>query len=98
MHKTHDPDHYRIVFFSSAPIGVPFLEALVHDKRFEVVGVVTQADKPSGRGMEMGENIIKKEAKKLFLSSFTKLLSSSSKSFLSSKGIETFREGEGERG
>lgn len=49
MHKTYDPDHYRIVFFSSAPIGVPFLEALVNDKRFEVVGVVTQCDKPAGR-------------------------------------------------
>jgi len=48
-HKKYDPDHYRVVFFSSAPIGVPFLEALAHDKRFEVVGVVTQCDKPSGR-------------------------------------------------
>lgn len=59
MHKTYDPDHYRVVFFSSAPIGVPFLEQLAHDKRFDVVGVVTQCDKPSGRGMEMCENIIK---------------------------------------
>ncbi|MCX6825277.1 MAG: membrane protein insertion efficiency factor YidD [candidate division SR1 bacterium] len=79
MHKTYDPEHYRIVFFSSAPIGVPFLEGLTKDKRFEVVGVVTQCDKPSGRGMEMNENIIKKEAKKIF--------SSSSNSF-------SFREGE----
>ncbi|MEI6672954.1 MAG: membrane protein insertion efficiency factor YidD [bacterium] len=47
--KTYDPDHYRVVFFSSAPIGVPFLETLAHDKRFEIVGVVTQCDKPSGR-------------------------------------------------
>ncbi|MEI8009189.1 MAG: membrane protein insertion efficiency factor YidD [bacterium] len=49
MHKKHDPDHYRVVFFSSAPIGVPFLEQLTDDKRFEVVGIVTQCDKPSGR-------------------------------------------------
>jgi putative component of membrane protein insertase Oxa1/YidC/SpoIIIJ protein YidD len=62
----HDPDHYRIVFFSSAPIGVPFLHTLAHDKRFEVVGVVTQPDKPSGRGMELHENIIKTEARKIF--------------------------------
>ncbi|MEI7919297.1 MAG: membrane protein insertion efficiency factor YidD [bacterium] len=47
--KTYDPDHYRVVFFSSAPIGIPFLEALNNDKRFEVVGVVTQCDKPIGR-------------------------------------------------
>ena len=65
MHKTYDPDHYRVVFFSSAPIGVPFLERLAEDKRFEVVWVVTQCDKPSGRWMEMGENIIKSVAKKI---------------------------------
>jgi len=81
MHKTYDPDHYRVVFFSSAPIGVPFLEHLAHDKRFDVVGVVTQCDKPSGRGMEMGENIIKETAKKLFSWSDNELFSSSSHSF-----------------
>jgi hypothetical protein len=36
-HKHYDPDHYRVVFFSSAPIGVPFLEQLAKDKRFDVV-------------------------------------------------------------
>jgi hypothetical protein len=35
--KMYDPDHYRVVFFSSAPIGVPFLKELMNDKRFEVV-------------------------------------------------------------
>ena len=65
MHKNYDPDHYRVVFFSSAPIGVPFLERLANDKRFEVVWVVTQCDKPSGRWMEMRENIIKETANKL---------------------------------
>ncbi len=69
MHKTYDPEHYRVVFFSSAPIGVPFLQHLADDKRFEVVWVVTQCDKPSGRWMEMNENIIKSEANKLFSSS-----------------------------
>ena len=65
MTINHDPAHYRIVFCSSAPIGVPFLQALANDKRFEVVGVVTQPDKPSGRGMELHENIIKTEAKQI---------------------------------
>lgn len=65
MHKTYDPDHYRIIFFSSAAIGVPFMETLAQDKRFEIVGVVTQSDKPSGRGMEINENIIKTKAKQL---------------------------------
>jgi len=64
--KTYDPDHYRVVFFSSAPIGIPFLEALNNDKRFEVVGVVTQCDKPVGRWMDICENIIKKTAKHIF--------------------------------
>ncbi|MEI7557399.1 MAG: hypothetical protein WCJ45_00665 [bacterium] len=49
MHKKYDPDHYRVVFFSSAPIGVPFLKALVENTRFDVVGIVTQCDKPAGR-------------------------------------------------
>lgn len=62
----YDPDHYKIVFFSSAPIGVPFLQALANDKKFEITWVVTQCDKPQGRGMKMCENIIKTEAKKLF--------------------------------
>lgn len=65
-HKHYDPAHYRIVFFSSAPIGVPFLKQLAKDKRFEVVWVVTQYDKPAGRWMSMCENIIKKEAKHIF--------------------------------
>jgi methionyl-tRNA formyltransferase len=63
MTINYDPDHYKIVFFSSAPIGVPFLQELAKDKRFEIVWVVTQCDKPQGRGMEMCENIIKAEGK-----------------------------------
>lgn len=65
MQKQYDPDHYRVVFCSSAPIGVPFLQILFHDKRFEIVGVVTMPDAPSGRGMEMHENVIKIESKKI---------------------------------
>jgi putative component of membrane protein insertase Oxa1/YidC/SpoIIIJ protein YidD len=63
--KMYDPEYYRIVFFSSAPIGVPFLEELTKDKRFEIVGVVTQTDKPVGRGLHLQENIIKTKAKEL---------------------------------
>ena len=51
MQKIYDPEYYRVVFFSSAPIGTPFLTALHQDPRFEVVGVVTQQDKPVGRGL-----------------------------------------------
>lgn len=69
MQKIYDPEHYRVVFFSSAPIGVPFLEALAADKRFEVVGVVTQENKPVGRGLKLTPNIIKQTALDLGLSS-----------------------------
>lgn len=72
MHKIYDPDHYRVVFFSSAPIGVPFLQRLADDKRFEITGVVTMPDAPSGRGMQLQENIIKQKAKKLVVPPLTK--------------------------
>ena len=61
--KKYDPSSYRVVFFSSSPIGVPFLHSLATDKRFDLVGVVTMPDAPVGRGMKVQENVIKKEAK-----------------------------------
>jgi len=66
MNKIYDPEFYKVVFFSSAPIGVTFLEELSKDKRFEIVGVVTQCDKPAGRWMEMCQNIIKTTSKNIF--------------------------------
>ncbi len=69
MTKTYDPVSYRIVFASSAPIGVPFMTALASDPRFDIVGVVTQPDQPSWRGLKMHENIIKTEAQKLLTNS-----------------------------
>lgn len=68
MQKIYDPSHYRIVFVSSAQIGVPFLKELVADQRFEVIGVVTQPDKPVGRGLKMQANIIKTQALELGIS------------------------------
>ena len=50
---------YKVVFFSSAPIGVPFLEELSKHEWFEIVWVVTQPDQPSGRWMNLQANIIK---------------------------------------
>lgn len=64
--KMYDPASYRVVFCSSANIWIPFLEALNADDRFDVCGVITQADKPAGRGMQMHENPIKISAKQLF--------------------------------
>ena len=54
----YDPSFYKVVYFSSSPIWVPFLNQLLDDKRFEVVGVVTMPDAPSGRWQKLKENII----------------------------------------
>ena len=66
LSMTYDPSHYSVVFFSSAEIGVPFLEILKNDPRFEVTGIVTQGDKPFGRGLQLKENIIKEKARAFF--------------------------------
>lgn len=63
--KQYDPSSYRVVFFSSSPIGIPFMKHLAEDSRFDLVGVVTMPDAPVGRGMHIQENIIKQEAKKI---------------------------------
>lgn len=65
MHKIYDPAHYKVVFVSSAPIGVPFLKHLAEDERFEITGIVTQPDKPVGRGLKLQANIIKTTALEL---------------------------------
>lgn len=67
--KKYDPSHYRVVFFSGSPIGVPFLEHLAQDTRFEVVWVVTMPDKATGRGHEIKKNVIKEAAEKLSIKS-----------------------------
>lgn len=66
--KIYDPSFYKVVFFSGAPIWVPFLQQLQEDNRFEVVWVVSMPDAPSGRGMEIKPNIIKKTALDLWIS------------------------------
>ena len=63
--KSYDPVAYRVVFASGSPIGVSFLQALHDDPRYEVVGVLTMPDMPSGRGMKISPNIIKVESEKL---------------------------------
>ena len=43
----------RILFFGSAPIGFPLLEALLESPEDEVVAVVTQPDRPVGRRLKL---------------------------------------------
>jgi methionyl-tRNA formyltransferase len=40
---------YRIVFFGTSEFAVPALDTLRKDGRFEIIGVVTQPDRPVGR-------------------------------------------------
>ena len=42
----------RIVFMGTPDFAVPSLQALINSKH-EVLAVVTQPDKPKGRGMKM---------------------------------------------
>ncbi len=72
--KQYDPSSYRVVFFSSAPIGVPFLQEIAQDARFDLVWVVTMPDAPVGRWMHLQENIIKQEAKKILPTRYKKIV------------------------
>jgi methionyl-tRNA formyltransferase len=43
----------RVVFFGSAPIGFPLLDALLSNDEVDVVAVVTQPDRPVGRKLKL---------------------------------------------
>lgn len=53
----------NIVFMGTPQFSVPTLEALVNDARYNVVAVVTQPDKPSGRGQKLTPSPVKVFAK-----------------------------------
>ena len=55
-------DKISIVFFGTPDIGLPSLEHFYNSERFEVKAVVTQPDKPSGRGQKLVPSPIKKFA------------------------------------
>ena len=52
----------RIVYMGTPEFAVAPLEALLNGRGYKVVGVVTVADKPSGRGLKMNESAVKKFA------------------------------------
>ena len=52
----------RIVYMGTPEFAVAPLEALTQGRGYKVVGVVTVADKPSGRGLKMNESAVKKFA------------------------------------
>ncbi len=59
----------RIIFFGSKECSVRFLEALF--EREEVVGIITHKDKPSGRGLEVRQSVVKEFSLKKNIPVFT---------------------------
>jgi methionyl-tRNA formyltransferase len=57
----------RIVFFGTPAFAVPALKALEADDQFDVRLVVTRPDRPSGRGLTIGQSPVKLAAEDLNL-------------------------------
>jgi methionyl-tRNA formyltransferase len=57
----------RIIFMGTAELSCASLGKLFHDKRFSVVAVVTQPDKPKGRELKLTPSPVKILAEKLML-------------------------------
>lgn len=53
-----------ILFFGTSSFAVPILEALCRDARFDVIGVVTQPDRPTGRRATNAAGPIKLKAER----------------------------------
>lgn len=54
-----DSNRISIVYFGTPDIGLPSLEHFYNSDKFEVLAVVTQPDKPSGRGHKLTPSPIK---------------------------------------
>lgn len=53
---------FRIVFLGTPEFALPSLEMLIKDEHYDVVGVITQPDRPSGRKMNMTASPVKQLA------------------------------------
>jgi methionyl-tRNA formyltransferase len=60
----------KIVFFGTPAYAVPSLEALANDARYEIVLVVTQPDRPAGRGRNLQAPPVKLCAERLGISTY----------------------------
>lgn len=63
MTKLYDPAILRVIFRSSAQIGIEFLNILQNNPYTMVVGIVTQPDKPAWRWNTTQETVIKSYAR-----------------------------------
>src|SRR4051812_44807326 len=57
----------RILFLGTSDFAVPSLEALAASGKHEILAVVTQPDKPQGRGLQLSVSPVKKTAERLGL-------------------------------
>jgi methionyl-tRNA formyltransferase len=57
-------NHLKIIFAGTPDFAVPALQAL-YDKDYKVVGVLTQPDRPSGRGLKLQPSPVKLKANEL---------------------------------
>ncbi|MCC6315924.1 MAG: hypothetical protein IT337_18145, partial [Thermomicrobiales bacterium] len=57
----------RVVYFGTPDFAVPALRALAHDPRFDVRLVVTQPDRPAGRGRRIEASPVADAARELGL-------------------------------
>jgi len=55
----------RVVFFGSPPFAVPFLEVIAAAAECELVAVVSQPDRPAGRGKQVTQPAVKVAANRL---------------------------------
>jgi len=56
------PERMRIVFCGTPSFAVPTLKHLLGQADFEIVGVITQPDRPRGRGQEVSFSAVKEAA------------------------------------
>ena len=49
----------RVCFLGTPEFAVTSLQALIDDEHFEIVGVVTQPDRPAGRKMQLTPSPVK---------------------------------------
>lgn len=82
----------RIVFFGTPDFSLPFLHALAHDDAFDVVAVVTQPDKPAGRGRILQEPPVKTWAlaHKIGVFQFPSLKTTKARAVLSDLGADAY--------
>ena len=49
----------RIIFIGSASIAIPTLEKLISNDKYDIVGVISQPDRPSGRNWLLKSSPVK---------------------------------------